>query len=71
MGSSGATGATVSNWVTVSICGSEKLFIGASKSVGLISGVGDGAAIGSEKTGSVLVLFVMSSIAFCRSLSTV
>ena len=35
------------------------------------SGTEEGAATGSEKTGSVLVLFVMSSIAFCRSLSTV
>ncbi len=35
------------------------------------SGIEDGAAIGSEKTGSTFVFFVMSSIAFCKSLSTV
>lgn len=35
------------------------------------SGIDDGAATGSEKTGSILVLLVISSIAFCRSLSTV
>ena len=35
------------------------------------SGTEDGAATGSEKTGSTLVFFVMSSIAFCKSLSTV
>ena len=34
------------------------------------SGMVEGAATGSEKTGSVLVVLVMSSIAFCRSLST-
>ena len=34
------------------------------------SGIEDGAATGSEKTGSILVVFVMLSIAFCRSLST-
>ena len=34
------------------------------------SGTEDGAATGSEKTGSMLVVLVMSSIAFCRSLST-
>ena len=35
------------------------------------SGTEDGAATGSEKTGSTLVVLVISSIAFCRSLSTV
>ena len=35
------------------------------------SGMEDGAATGSAKTGSELVFFVMSSIAFCKSLSTV
>ncbi len=35
------------------------------------SGMDDGAATGSEKTGSALVFFVISSIAFCKSLSTV
>ena len=34
------------------------------------SGTEDGAATGSEKTGSMLVVLVISSIAFCRSLST-
>ena len=35
------------------------------------SGTEEGAATGSEKTGSTLVVLVISSIAFCRSLSTV
>jgi hypothetical protein len=35
------------------------------------SGTEDGAATGSAKTGSLLVVFVISSIAFCKSLSTV
>lgn len=35
------------------------------------SDVGAGVATGSEKTGSALVFLVMSSIAFCKSLSTV
>ena len=35
------------------------------------SGMEDGAATGSEKTGSELVVFVMSSIAYCRLSSTV
>ena len=35
------------------------------------SGTEDGAAIGSAKTGSLLVLFVISLIACCKSLSTV
>ena len=34
------------------------------------AGAGAGAATGSAKTGSELVLLVISSIAFCRSLST-
>jgi len=35
------------------------------------SGIEDGAATGSEKTGSTLVVLVISSIAFCKSLSIV
>ena len=35
------------------------------------SGIDEGAATGSAKTGSLLVVFVMSSIAFCKSLSAV
>ena len=35
------------------------------------SGTEDGAATGSEKTGSMLVVLVISSIAFCKSLSMV
>ena len=34
-----------------------------------LAGIEDGAATGSEKTGSILVVLVMSSIAFCKSLS--
>ena len=35
-----------------------------------ITGSGEGVATGSEKTGSMLVVLVILSIAFCRSLST-
>lgn len=52
-------------------CGSGNGPIDSSSSPVSPSGTEDGAATGSEKTGSVLVLLVMSSIAFCRSLSTI
>ncbi len=37
----------------------------------LLSSIDDGVATGSEKTGSVFVVLVISSIAFCKSLSIV
>ena len=49
----------------------RKSLIGAAGPAGAILISGAGAATGSAKTGSLLVFFVMSSIAFCKSLSTV
>lgn len=57
-------GATTSN------LGSGKGPIGSPSSPVSPSGTEDGAATGSEKTGSIFVVLVMSSIAFCKSLST-
>ena len=45
--------------------------IGSSIGSGAATGASVGAAMVSAKTGSALVLLVMSSIAFCKSLSTV
>lgn len=45
--------------------------IGSPSSPVSSSGTVEGAAMGSEKTGSIFVLLVISSIAFCKSLSTV
>ena len=56
--------------VTTSSLGSGKGPTGSPSSPLSPSGTEDGAATGSEKTGSMLVVFVISSIAFCRSLST-
>lgn len=54
----------------VGICGAE--IAAGLRGAGLAPLViGTGAATGSAKTGSEFVLFVMSSIAFCKSLSTV
>ena len=55
--------------VTISTLGSGKGPIASSSSPVSPSGIEDGAATGSEKTGSILVVLVMSSIAFCKSLS--
>ena len=57
--------------VTISSLGSGKGPTGSPNSPVSPSGTEEGAATGSEKTGSILVLLVMSSIAFWRSLSTV
>ena len=57
-------GATTSSW------GSGNGPTGSPNSPVSPSGTEDGAATGSEKTGSMLVVLVISSIAFCRSLST-
>ena len=56
---------------TISSFGSGKGPTGSPSSPVSPSGTDEGAATGSEKTGSMLVVLVMSSIAFCRSLSTV
>lgn len=69
IGSKGAMGSGPG--VTISTLGSGKGPTGSSSSPVSPSGTEDGAATGSEKTGSTLVVLVMSSIAFCRSLSTV
>ena len=55
---------------TTSSFGSGKGPTGSPSSPVSPSGTEDGAATGSEKTGSMLVVLVMSSIAFCKSLST-
>ncbi len=68
MGSSGAIGSGAG--VTISTFGSGKGPTGSPSSPVSPSGTEDGAATGSEKTGSTLVVLVMSSIAFCKSLST-
>ena len=57
--------------VTTAILGWGKGPFGSPSSPVSPSGTEDGAATGSEKTGSTLVVLVISSIAFCRSLSTV
>ena len=57
--------------MTASTFGSGKGPTGSPSSPVSPSGTEDGAATGSENTGSILVVLVMSSIAFCRSLSTV
>ena len=67
--SSGAIGSGAS--VTVATLGSGKGPTGSPSSPVSPSGTEDGAATGSEKTGSTLVVLVISSIAFCRSLSAV
>ena len=69
MDSSGAIGSGAGG--TISTFGSGKGPTGSANSPVSSSGMDDGAATGSEKTGSVLVVLVISSIAFCRSLSTV
>lgn len=69
IGSNGAIGSGAG--ATISTFGSGKGPTGSPNSPVSPSGTEDGAATGSEKTGSVLVVLVMSSIAFCRSLSTV
>ena len=69
IGSNGAIGS--GSGATISTLGSGKGPTGSPSSPVSPSGIEDGAATGSEKTGSVLVVLVMSSIAFCRSLSTV
>ena len=66
--SSGAIGAGAS--VTVATFGSGNGPTGSSSSPVSPSGTEEGAATGSEKTGSMLVVLVISSIAFCKSLST-
>lgn len=67
--SSGAIG-SVAGAVGISTFGSGKGPTDSPSSPVSPSGTDDGAATGSEKTGSTLVVFAMSSIAFCKSLST-
>ena len=57
--------------IGASSAGSANGPIGSPNSPVSSSGTVDGAATGSEKTGSMFVLLVISSIAFCKSLSTV
>ncbi len=68
--SSGAIGSGAGA-VTSIFGGSVNGPTGSSSSPESPSGIDEGAATGSEKTGSTLVLLVILSIAFCRSLSTV
>ena len=70
-GTSSKEGACIVEIDGVSITGSGKGPFGSPSSPVSPSGTEDGAATGSEKTGSTLVVLVISSIAFCRSLSTV
>ncbi len=65
MDSNGAIGS--GPWVTTSTFGAGNGPTGSPSSPVSPSGTDDGAATGSEKTGSSLVLFVILSIAFCRS----
>ena len=67
--STGATGVTGSG-AGASTLGSGNGPTGSPSSPVSPSGIEDGAATGSENTGSILVVFVISSIAFCKSLST-
>ena len=67
--STGATGVTGSG-AGASTLGSGNGPTGSPSSPVSPSGIEDGAATGSENTGSMLVVLVISSIAFCRSLST-
>lgn len=70
-GTSSKEGACMVEIDGASIFGSGKGPFGSPSSPVSPSGTEDGAATGSEKTGSTLVVLVISSIAFCRSLSTV
>lgn len=70
MASSGAIGSPAGAVGISTLGGSGKGPTASSSSPVSPSGTEDGAATGSEKTGSTLVVFVMLSIAFCKSLST-
>ena len=69
IGSNGAIGSGAG--ATISTFGSGNGPTGSPNSPVSPSGTEEGAATGSEKTGSILVVLVILSIAFCRSLSTV
>ncbi len=69
VGSVGAIGSGAGG--SISACGSGNGPTGSPSSPASPSGTEEGAATGSEKTGSTFVVFVMSSIAFCKSLSIV
>lgn len=72
MPAAASKGATVSGaGATTSSLGSGKGPTGSPSSPVSPSGTEEGAATGSEKTGSIFVLLVISSMAFCKSLSTV
>lgn len=62
-------GAGVSTAGAVGTSGSGNGPTGSSRMPVSPSGIEEGAAIGSEKTGSMLVELVILSIAFCKSLS--
>ncbi len=70
-GAIGSGAGVVTSTLASTFGGSVKGPTGSSSSPESPSGILEGAATGSEKTGSTLVLLVMLSIAFCRSLSTV
>ena len=67
---SGSIGAICSVAWTTSTFGAGNGPTGSASSPVSSSGTDEGAATGSLKTGSLLVLLVMSLIAFCRSSST-
>ena len=68
IGSSGASGSAAG--AGISTLGAGNGPTDSASSPVSPSGTDDGAATGSEKTGSALVVFVILSIAFCKSLST-
>ena len=70
VGSDGMVGSGATGGAIIGV-GSGKGPTGSPSSPVSPSGMEEGAATGSEKTGSTLVVLVMSSIAFCKSLSTV
>ncbi len=74
IGSIGAMGSvaggTISMWVSGRGAGVGNGPMGSLSSPVSPSGTEDGAATGSENTGSVLVVLVILSIARCKSLST-
>ena len=67
MASRGAIGSGAGG--IISSLGSGKGPTGSPSSPVSPSGIEEGAATGSEKTGSTLVVLVILSIAFCKSLS--
>ena len=69
-GSAGTTGSGAGGTISAALV-SGKGPIGSPSSPVSPSGIEEGAATGSEKTGSTLVALVILSIAVCKSLSKV